>query len=216
MSFGVADSSFASTERMRITNIGRVGIGITTDSVKAKLHVKTDTWEGVTPSLMSDYTTALFEATDSVVQVAGRRTSGSNKHVGSVVLTSRPDSGNEQHWLVSQRGPDESGSMADGLIIGYKSDSSGVSGTALNDYSSTAFLNFATNGYIGLRDEFSDRRAPHFGRRDHRGFVPDLRRHVARLFDGHLLGNPLARWRRHSILGGMLVSVPRPRTSVCT
>ncbi len=40
--------------------------------------------------------------------------------------------------------------MADGLIIGYKSDSSGVSGTALNDYSSTAFLNFATNGYIGL------------------------------------------------------------------
>ena len=51
---------------------------------------------------------------------------------------------------VSQRGPDESGSMADGLIIGYKSDSTGVSGTALNDYSSTAFLNFATNGYIGL------------------------------------------------------------------
>jgi hypothetical protein len=151
LSFGVghyASSAFvAGSEQVRITTLagtsnGRLAVN-PGSSVDAALHV-------AEPS-SSQYLTGLFEGTDAILQVQG---SDAGSHAASLVLSSKPSSGNSKHWIMSARGPSETSNQGtdNGLKIGYRADSNGISSSNLDSLTtSETSMYIKTSGEVGIK-----------------------------------------------------------------
>jgi hypothetical protein len=163
MSFGVGGYNtdtatvLTATEKMRISNDGYVGIGMlrsdglggtTTDAPITSLHVKNDDEAAMSALDKSNHLLALFEKADAMVQVAGK---DDGTHVSSLVLTSKPASGNQKHWVHMQHGPDDQ-NMPNGYSISYHDSTDVLKADGLNTAASgTAnFLNIKKDGKVGI------------------------------------------------------------------
>jgi hypothetical protein len=143
----------AATEKVRITDTGRLGVGMrrvntgvtTTDTPLAALHVKNDNFVGMATADSSAYLAGMIESTDTMLQLVG---SDDGKHVASIVLSAKPDSGDNKHWVMMHKGPTATAN-ANGFVIGYVADANGVSGTNVEDLANN-FLTITTAGKVGI------------------------------------------------------------------
>jgi hypothetical protein len=112
LSFRTSDSS--ETERMRIKDDGKVGIG--TDDPKNNFHVQKNAVTNADHD--TQYNVATFEGDEARVQILAQD-GGSN--AATLALTNAPGSGANKHWMIAHRGP----SASNKFEIGYLTNSDG-------------------------------------------------------------------------------------------